>query len=345
MALDLAIGSLRRRKCDVAIVGGASVLLPQIAGYMSNIHGMFSPSGRVKPFDAGADGTVFGNGVGVVVLRPLDDALADGNPINAVIRGSGVSNDGNPDGKESFVAPSPRGQIAAVEAAMVDAGVGGESIGYLEAHGTATLLGDPVEVSSIADVYRRDTAKRRYCALGSVKGNVGHLRTAAGVVSLIKACLALKHRTLPPLGNFADHNPRIDFESSPFYVNTEPLKWVECAHPRRAAVSSFGFGGSNARRGIYCVAGAGFVTPTTSVPFVGQVRIGPGAKDDGPGRAPRRESRTRRRGRRPHPATRARGDRRKAAEGLAADLSVRAPSLLAGNGRDGDEGKGCAPSL
>ncbi len=246
VALDLAIGSLRRRKCDVAIVGGASVLLPQIAGYISNIHGMFSPSGRVKPFDAGADGTVFGNGVGVVVLRPLDDALADGNPIHAVIRGSGVSNDGNPDGKESFVAPSPRGQIAAVEAAMVDAGVGGESIGYLEAHGTATLLGDPVEVSSIADVYRRDTAKRRYCALGSVKGNVGHLRTAAGVVSLIKACLALKHRTLPPLANFADHNPRIDFESSPFYVNTEPLKWVECAHPRRAAVSSFGFGGSNA---------------------------------------------------------------------------------------------------
>ena len=155
VAFHLAVQSLRRRECDVAIVGGASVLMPHVGAYISSVAGMLSSSGRVRPFDADADGTIFGSGVGVVVMRPLKDALADRNPIWGIVRGSGVSNDGNPPGKESFIAPSREGQIAAVEAAMSDAQVAAESIGYLEAHGTATLLGDPVEVASIAEVYRR----------------------------------------------------------------------------------------------------------------------------------------------------------------------------------------------
>jgi len=246
LATHLAVQSLRRGECDVAIAGGASLRLPQTGGYLSSVEGMLSTSGRVSPFDASADGTIFGDGAGAVALRRLDDAIADGNPIFAVIRGSGVSNDGDPAGKESFIAPSSEGQIIAVAAAMADAGVDARSIGYVEAHGTATLLGDPVEVATITDVYRRDTADTGYCGLGSVKGNVGHLSTAAGVVGLIKACLALKHRMLPPQANFTSHNPRIDFGSSPFFVNTEPLDWVEGAAPRRAAVSAFGFGGANA---------------------------------------------------------------------------------------------------
>ena len=245
IAIHLAVQSLRRRECDVAIAGGASVLLPHVGGYVSSVAGMLSSSGRVRPFDADADGTIFGSGVGAVVLRPLQDALADRNPIWGIVRGSGASNDGNPPGKESFIAPSREGQMATVEAAMSDAQVAAKSIGYLEAHGTATLLGDPIEVASIAEMYRRETSAKGYCGLGSVKGNVGHLRMAAGVVSFIKACLALKHRILPPLANFAEHNPRIDFESSPFFVNTKALEWAACAHPRRAAVSAFGFGGAN----------------------------------------------------------------------------------------------------
>ena len=246
VALHLAVQSMRRRECEVAVVGGASVLMPHVGAYISSVEGMLSKSGRIRSFDAGADGTVFGSGVGAVVLRPLKDALADSNPIWGIVRGSGVSNDGNPVGKESFIAPSREGQMAAVEAAMSDAQIAAESIGYLEAHGTATLLGDPVEVASITEVYRRETSATGYCALGSVKGNVGHLRTAAGVISFIKACLALKHRTLPPVANFTEHNPQIDFDTSPFFVNAEPQAWGEGPHPRRAAVSSFGFGGTNA---------------------------------------------------------------------------------------------------
>ncbi len=246
LALHLAVQSIRRRECEIAIVGGASISVPHAGGYLSSVEGMLSPTGRIRPFDADADGTVFGSGVGAVVVRPLSDAIADGNPIWGIVRGSGMSNDGNPPGKESFVAPSREGQIAAVDAAMRDAGVSPESIGYLEAHGTATLLGDPVEVNSIAEIYRRETGARQYCGLGSVKGNVGHLRMAAGVISLIKACLALKHETLPPVANFTRHNPLIDFKTSPFFISDRATDWIAGDQPRRAAVSSFGFGGVNA---------------------------------------------------------------------------------------------------
>ena len=163
-----------------------------------------------------------------------------------MILGSACTNDGRPPGKESFVAPSLEGQVAAIERALADAAVSPASIGYVEAHGTGTRLGDPVEVAALTDVYRRATSRTGYCSLGSVKANVGHLRTAAGVASLIKACLALKRRTRPPLANFARPNPRVDFEASPFVVHADARDWPADAEPRRAAVSSFGFGGANA---------------------------------------------------------------------------------------------------
>ena len=246
VAAHIAVQSLRRNECDLAIAGGATVLLSRPSSYLAGVEGMLSREGRVRPFDAGADGTVFGNGVGVVLLRRLGDAIAAGNPIHAVIRGSAVSNDGHPEEKESFVAPSREGQIAAISAALEDAGVTADTIDYVEAHGTATLLGDPQEVDSLTEVYRKYTDAKGHCGLGSVKGNVGHLRTAAGVVSLIKMCLALENRTLPPTGNFDTPNPRLNIEDGPFYINTVPRAWDKTGTPRRAAVSSFGFGGSNA---------------------------------------------------------------------------------------------------
>lgn len=245
MAIDLAVHSLRRGESGIALAGGATILLPRLGGYLAAVEGMLSPTGRLRPFDADADGTIFGSGVGVVALRPLADALAAGNPIHGVILGTGASNDGNPPGKESFVAPSREGQVASIEAALLDAGVSPDTVGYVEAHGTGTRLGDPVEVAALSEVYRRRTARTGYCAIGSVKANVGHLRCAAGVTSLIKACLALSHRSLPPLANFERANPRIDFDASPFRVDVAARPWVAGDVPRRAAVSSFGFGGSN----------------------------------------------------------------------------------------------------
>jgi acyl transferase domain-containing protein/NADPH:quinone reductase-like Zn-dependent oxidoreductase len=246
IAVHLAVESLRRGECQVALAGGAAVEVPQVAGYLSGVDGMLSDSGWLRPFDAGADGTVFGSGIGVVVLRPLEDALAQGNPIHAVILGSATTNDGAPADKASFVAPSVAGQRAAVARALAEAGVDPETIGYVEAHGTGTRLGDPIEVQALTEVYRRHTARTGFCALGSVKANVGHLRSAAGAVGLIKACLALEHGTLPPALHFERPNPRIDFAATPFIVGTEARRWDSPGHPRRAAVSAFGFGGSNA---------------------------------------------------------------------------------------------------
>jgi phthiocerol/phenolphthiocerol synthesis type-I polyketide synthase E len=245
MAIDLAVQSLRRGECEVALAGGATIDIPRLGGYWAGVEGLLSPTGRLRPFDAAANGTIFGSGVGVVALRPLGAALAAGNPIHAVIRGSASSNDGDPAGKESFIAPSAEGQIAAIEAALRDSGISPETIGYVEAHGTATLLGDPVEVAALTEVYRRYTDRTGFCSLGSVKANVGHLRCGAGVASFIKACLALSRGIRPPLANLDRPNPRIDFASSPFVVHDDARPWAEGLTPRRAAVSSFGFGGSN----------------------------------------------------------------------------------------------------
>ncbi|HSD45605.1 MAG TPA: beta-ketoacyl synthase N-terminal-like domain-containing protein, partial [Pyrinomonadaceae bacterium] len=246
VAIHMACLSLLNYECDIALAGGVTVKVPQKAGYFYQEGGLASPDGHCRAFDAKAAGTIFGSGVGVVALRPLSDALAAGNPIHAVLLGSASGNDGNPPGKESFIAPSASGQVVAIEAALRNAGVSPETIGYVEAHGTGTRLGDPVEIAALTEVFRRHTERTGFCSLGSVKGNVGHLRCAAGVASFIKACLALEHRTLPPLANFARPNPRIDFPRSPFFVHADARPWPAAATPRRAAVSSFGFGGANA---------------------------------------------------------------------------------------------------
>ena len=246
LAAHLAKEAIRRGECDVALAGGASVVVSDRPGYLAGVEGMLSAGGRVRTFDARADGTVFGSGVVVLALERLDLALAAGHPIHAVIIGSGVSNDGAPPGKASFIAPSPEGQTVAISRALEDAGIGPETIGYVEAHGTGTRLGDPIEIQALTDVYRRFTKRERYCAIGSVKPNVGHLRHASGAIGLLRASMALQHRILPPSIHFETPNPEIDFDSSPFFVPTEPRDWESSGHPRRAAVSAFGFGGTNA---------------------------------------------------------------------------------------------------
>jgi acyl transferase domain-containing protein/NADPH:quinone reductase-like Zn-dependent oxidoreductase/acyl carrier protein len=246
VATHIACRSLRDGDSDVAIVGGSSVSNYPRSNYLTGLDGMLSETGWIRPFDARADGTIFGDGIAAVVLRRVDDAVRDGNPIYAVIKGTAVTNDGNPASKNTFIAPATKGQTAAIQGALDDAAIDAETIGYVEAHGTGTLLGDPVEVQSLSEVYRRYTSARRTCAIGSVKANVGHLGPAAGVVSLAKACLAVKHGQIPPLANFSYPNPQIQLDESPFYINTEAMEWKPASHPRRAAVSSFGFGGSNA---------------------------------------------------------------------------------------------------
>jgi acyl transferase domain-containing protein len=246
VAIHLAARALRGRECEMAVAGGVEIAIPLIDGYLYNEGGIFSPDGHVRPFDARAHGTVFGSGCGAVALKRLSDALADRDPIHAVIRGSAINNDGS--SKTAFSTPSMDGQVAVVGAALRDAGVDPASIGYIEAHGTGTLVGDPIEVGALTEAYRRYTDRTGYCAISSVKANVGHLGAAAGVCGLIKAVNCVSTGLLPPSVNFDEPNPRIDFAGSPFYVNTTPVGWRAEAKEglRRAGVSSFGIGGTNA---------------------------------------------------------------------------------------------------
>ena len=245
-AVHLAVQSLQSGECDTAIAGGSKLELPNNGIYRSGVDGMLSASGTIRPFDARGDGTIFGSGVGVVVLKPLETAIRDGNPIYSVILGSAFCNDGKPEDKKSFIAPTPSGQQRAIARALERAKIDPRTIGMVECHGTGTLLGDPTEVTSLTNVYRQSTHDRSYCALGSVKANVGHLGSAAGVVSLIKSCMAINKGIIPPLANFEQPNPEINFSASPFYINTEIVPWNNDNHPRRAGVSAFGFGGANA---------------------------------------------------------------------------------------------------
>ncbi|MGA8260229.1 MAG: type I polyketide synthase, partial [Arenicellales bacterium] len=246
MAVHMAAQHLLQGKCSLAIAGGARIELPAIPMNRSTISGMHSLSGYVRPFDADADGTIFGSGVAAVLLKRLGDAIEDGNPVHGVILGSGFCNDGNPPDKLSFTAPAPSGQVRAVAEAIDEAGISPRSIGYVECHGTGTLLGDPTEVTSLTEVFGSHSSDTGYCAIGSVKGNVGHLGSAAGVTSLIKACLAIRHGVIPGNPYFKEPNPEIDFERTPFYVNRNQVDWLSDGTPRRAGVSAFGFGGSNA---------------------------------------------------------------------------------------------------
>jgi acyl transferase domain-containing protein len=243
VAVHLAGQSLLSGECDMALAGGVSIRVPQRVGYrVDEADGIASADGHCRAFDADATGTVTGNGVGVVVLRRLADALRDGDNIRAVIRGSAVTNDGA--GKVGFTAPGVDGQARAIRTALAVAGVGPETVGYVETHGTATPLGDPIEVAALTEVFR-PAAAGQWCALGSVKTNVGHLDAAAGVTALIKTVLAVQHSLIPPSLHFHRPNPNIDFAASPFFVNAKLDVWADTAGPRRAGVSSFGIGGTN----------------------------------------------------------------------------------------------------
>ncbi|NJN10674.1 MAG: SDR family oxidoreductase [Richelia sp. RM1_1_1] len=242
VATTLACQSLLNYQCDMALAGGVSVNILQKTGYLYQEGGILSPDGHCRAFDAQARGTIIGNGAGVVVLKRLAEAIADGDNIYAVIKGSAINNDGS--GKVGYTAPSVNGQSQVIAEALALADVEPETISYIEAHGTGTVLGDPIEISALTNVFRESTDKKEFCAIGSVKTNIGHLDAAAGVTSLIKTALALKHKQIPPSLNFEQPNPEIDFSNSPFYVNTKLKEWE--ITPRRAGVSSLGIGGTNA---------------------------------------------------------------------------------------------------
>jgi amino acid adenylation domain-containing protein len=244
VAVHLACRSLLAGECDMALAGGASVRALQRSGYLYQEGGIHSPDGHCRAFDARAAGTLPGNGVGVVLLKRLRDALADGDTVHAVVLGSAVNNDGSL--KVGYTAPSVEGQAEVIAAAQRAAGVKADTITYVEAHGTGTPLGDPVEVAALTQAFSAQTGKTGYCALGSLKTNFGHLDAAAGVAGLIKTVLALKHKAIPPSLHFAEPNPRIDFAGGPFFVNDRLRPWESDGAPRRAGVSSFGIGGTNA---------------------------------------------------------------------------------------------------
>ncbi|CAE6863376.1 D-alanine--D-alanyl carrier protein ligase [Paraburkholderia nemoris] len=243
-AIGLAVENLRSGRCDMALAGGVSVTFPQKRGYFYEEGGMGAPDGVCRPFDAGASGTVFGSGAGVVLLKRLEDAIADEDPIYAVIRGVGINNDGSD--KVGFTAPSVDAQARAIAIAHAEAGIDPASIGYVEAHGTATPLGDPIEFAGLVQAFRLGGVEGgQFCALGSAKANVGHLDAAAGVTGFIAASLALRDRVLPPLLHFRSPNPAIDSANSPFFFNAAASPWADGPAPRRAGVSSFGVGGTN----------------------------------------------------------------------------------------------------
>jgi acyl transferase domain-containing protein len=244
VAFHIACEALRNGECDMALTGGASIELPHGAGHVYADGGVLSADGRTRSFDASASGTVWSSGGGVVVIKRLADALADGDHIRAIVRGSAVNNDGAD--KVGFSAPSAEGQAAVIAQALGVAGVDPRTITYVEAHGTATALGDPIEVSALSTVFAQHSGDIGWCGLGSVKTNVGHLGSAAGIVGLIKTVLAIEHGLIPPSLYFERPNPKLALETSPFYVNAALAKWQPAEGPRRAGVSSFGIGGTNA---------------------------------------------------------------------------------------------------
>ncbi|HEX8148769.1 MAG TPA: type I polyketide synthase [Pyrinomonadaceae bacterium] len=244
VAVHLACQSLLNGECDMALAGGVAVTVPQKTGYFYQEGNINSPDGSCRAFDADAMGTVGGNGVGIVVLKRLADALADGDCVHALVRGSAVNNDGSL--KVGYTAPSVEGQAKVIAEALAIAEVEPDTISYVEAHGTGTTLGDPIEIAALTKAFRAGTERKGFCAIGSVKTNVGHLDTAAGVAGLIKTVLALKHGELPPSLHFKRPNPKIDFDATPFVVNHTLRAWEANGSPRRAGVSSFGIGGTNA---------------------------------------------------------------------------------------------------
>jgi phthiocerol/phenolphthiocerol synthesis type-I polyketide synthase E len=244
VAVHLACQSLLHGECDMALAGGVSLKVTETPGYFYQEGGIASPDGHCRAFDARAQGTLFGDGVGIVALKRVAEAIADGDHIYAVIRGSAINNDGA--SKVGYTAPSVSGQAKVIGEALAIAGVEPETIGYIEAHGTGTVLGDPVEIAALSQVFRAGTGSTGFCAISSVKTNIGHLDAAAGIASLVKTIMILDQKMLPPSLHFEQPNPEIDFANSPFFVNTKLQPWMAGQTPRRAGVSSFGMGGTNA---------------------------------------------------------------------------------------------------
>ncbi|WOB07296.1 polyketide synthase [Piscinibacter gummiphilus] len=244
VATHMAVQSLLSRECDMALAGGVTIEVPHGVGYHYKEGEVLSPDGHCRTFDHRSKGTVFGSGAGVVVLRRLEDALRDGDHVHAVIKGSAVNNDGAR--KVGYLAPSVDGQAACITEALAVSDVTADTLSYIECHGTATPVGDPIEIAALTQAFRDTTDKVGYCKVGSVKTNIGHLDTAAGVASLIKATLALEHKQIPPSLNFEAPNPRIGFEGSPFTVASKLADWTTDGGPRRAGVNSLGVGGTNA---------------------------------------------------------------------------------------------------
>ena len=244
VAVHMARQSLLSGECDLALAGGASIYLPQNQGYKFQDGLILSPDGHCRVFDAKAQGTIFGRGAGIVLLKPLAAAVRDRDHIYAAIKGSAINNDGSV--KAGFTAPSIDGQAAVIAEALANADLDADSIGYVEAHGTGTTQGDPIEIAGLTQAFRQTTQRTGYCAIGSVKSNFGHLDVASGVVGLIKTALILDRGLIPPTLHFTQPNPGIDFASSPFVVSAQLRPWPRGRQPRRAGVSSFGMGGTNA---------------------------------------------------------------------------------------------------
>ncbi len=243
LAVDQAYHSLLDYECDIALSGGVDIAVPQKSGFLYQEGGTFAKDGHCRPFDADATGTMFCDGAGVVILKRLADAVSDGDTIYAVIRGTGKNNNGSR--PASFLAPSVDGQVDAIALAQANANVPVETIGYIEAHGTGTPVGDPIEFEALRRVFERKTDKKQFCYLGSIKGNIGHPTNAAGVAGLIKAALVLHHEQIPATLHFKKPNPKIDFADSPFLMADKLVPFPRKEETRRAAVSSFGFGGTN----------------------------------------------------------------------------------------------------
>lgn len=241
LAVHLACQGLLNGECNMAAAGAVTVSLPNKSGYRYLENMVFSPDGHCRTFDANAGGTIFGNGAAVVVLKTLEDAINNHDMIYAIIKGSAANNDGAQ--RIGFTAPGVSGQVAVIRAALYMAEVDPETISYVEAHGTATRLGDTIEIEALTQAF--GTRKKKFCPIGTVKTNVGHLETASGVTGLIKTALSLKHRIIPPSLHYSAPNPEIDFENTPFYVNTKLTPFRLDQYPLRAGVSSFGIGGSN----------------------------------------------------------------------------------------------------
>jgi acyl transferase domain-containing protein/surfactin synthase thioesterase subunit/acyl carrier protein len=244
VAVHQACQNLRFDECDMMLAGGSSVRVPQIEGYLAEKRNLYSLDGHCRPFDAAGQGTIFGSGVGAVLLKPLHKAIVDRDTVIAIIKGTAVNNDGS--AKISFTAPSTGQQSRAVADALELAAVSADSLGYVECHSTGTTVGDPLEIEALITAFRKDTARKQYCPIGSVKANIGHPEQASGIAALIKTALTLHHRQIPPSINYQAPNPRIDFAGSPFYVNTELRDFPLGNTPRRAGVNSLGIGGTNA---------------------------------------------------------------------------------------------------